>query len=77
MAPNEAFATKIPSELKQALDDVCRKFGFRKNFVVESALREKIEDLLDIHDLEEAIKEGSAFRGWNEIKKQAREKELL
>jgi predicted transcriptional regulator len=70
MPRNEAFATKIPGELKRALDEVCRKHGLRKSFVVESALREKIEDLLDTYDLKEAIAEGDSFRPWNEVKKE-------
>ncbi len=74
MSSNEAFATKIPRELKRALDEVCRKHGLRKSFVVESALREKIEDLLDTYDLKEAISEGDSFRPWSEGKKVLRKK---
>jgi predicted DNA-binding protein len=74
MSSNEAFATKIPGELKRALDEVCRKHGLRKSFVVESALREKIEDLLDTYDLKEAIEEGDSFRPWSEVKKELRKK---
>lgn len=63
-----AFATKIPSDLKKALDEVCESMGLRKNFVIEMALREKIEDLMDAHDLNDATKEASGFHKWDEVK---------
>jgi len=69
MSRTEAFATKISPEVKQALDYVCRKLGLRKNFVVEAALREKIEDLLDTDDLRAAIGEGGTFRPWKTQRK--------
>lgn len=68
MAHVEAFATKLPSDLKKALDQVCEKLGLRKNYVVETALREKIEDLLDMQDLDSAIKESTGFRPWVSIR---------
>ena len=67
----EAFATKIPSDLKQTLDQVCIKLGLRKNFVVEAALREKIEDLLDAKDLRRAISEATGFHRWGQVKREA------
>lgn len=69
MSRDEAFATKLPSDLKQALDEVCEKLGLRKNFVVESALREKLEDLMDTHDLQEAVKGSTGFHSWEAVKK--------
>jgi predicted DNA-binding protein len=69
MARVEAFATKLPVDLKETLDQVCEKLGLRKNFVVESALREKLEDLLDTYDLEEAIGEATGFHSWENVKK--------
>lgn len=66
----EAFATKLPSDLKKTLDQVCEKFGLRKNFVVESALREKLEDLLDTYDLQDAIKGASGFCSWEQVKQE-------
>lgn len=66
----EAFATKISSDVKKQLDYVCEKLGLRKNFVIESALREKIEDLLDSHDLQTAMKEASGFHDWKKVKKE-------
>lgn len=65
----ESFATKIPSDLKKSLDKVCEKLGLRKNHIVETALREKIEDLLDAHDLQTAIREATGFHSWKDIKK--------
>lgn len=70
MPNSEAFATNIPADLKKQLDQVCEKFGLRKNFVVEQALREKLEDILDTFDLDEAIKEASGFHDWKQIKKE-------
>lgn len=68
----EVFATKLPRDLKRQIDQVCRLLGLRKNFLVEEALREKIEDLLDSYDLREAIKEASGFHTWESVRKEAR-----
>lgn len=68
----EAFATKIPVDLKKNLDKVCSLLGLRKNFVVESALREKLEDLMDAYDLKEAIHEATGFHSWESVKKIAK-----
>lgn len=65
------FATKIPSDLAEALDALCIRQGLRKNFVVEQALREKIEDLLDGEDLREALREATGFHAWDEVKRGA------
>ena len=70
MSRNEAFATKIPSDLKRDLTRVCDRLGLRKNFVVEQALREKIEDLCDVFDLEEARKSAVSFLPWDEVQKE-------
>lgn len=69
MSRETAFATKLPMDLKETLDEVCERLGLRKNFVVEQALREKLEDLLDSEDLRLAIKEASGFHSWESIKK--------
>ena len=69
MKQNEVFATKLPGELKAQLDMVCDRLGMRKNFVVEEAIREKLEDLLDAHDLREAVKEATGFQPWEAVKK--------
>ena len=57
----EPFATKLPSDLTAQLDMVCRKLGLRKNFVLETALREKLEDLMDAADLRDAMNEATGF----------------
>lgn len=69
MGRESALATKLPSDLTEALDAVCKELGLRKNFVVEQALREKIEDLLDAYDLQEAIRESTGFHPWESVKK--------
>ncbi|MBI4366565.1 MAG: hypothetical protein HY543_07085 [Deltaproteobacteria bacterium] len=68
----EALATKLPGDLKRALDQVCELLGLRKNFVIETALREKIEDLLDAHDLEQAVKEATGFHAWTVVRREAK-----
>lgn len=70
MSQEEAFATKLPADLKKTLDEVCEKFGLRKNFVVEQALREKLEDILDMYDLQEAMREATGFHDWKDVKKE-------
>ena len=69
MKKNEVFATKIPGELKRQISMVCETLGLKKNFVVEEAIREKLEDLLDAHDLRQAVKEASGFHSWETVKK--------
>ena len=66
------FATKLPADLTAQLDEVCKNLGLRKNFVVEIALREKIEDLLDATDLREAMSEATGFHDWEDVKKEPR-----
>ncbi len=66
---NEVFATKLPHNLKEQLDEVCALLGLRKNFLVEETLREKIEDLLDAYDLKQALKESTGFSPWESVKK--------
>lgn len=67
-----SLATRLPADLTQTLDAVCKKLGLRKNFVLESALREKLEDLMDDEDLRESIAESTGFHDWESVKKQAR-----
>ena len=68
MSNNEPFATKLPSDLKKTLDLVCRQLGLRKTYVVEMALREKLEDLMDAEDLKESISEATGFHSWAKVK---------
>ena len=75
MSSQEPFATKLPSDLKRTLDRVCEKMGLRKNFVIESALKEKLEDLMDAQDLQDAVKEATGFHTWKTLRKQIKRKE--
>jgi predicted DNA-binding protein len=68
MSTHEAFATKLPSDLKKTLDLVCQQLGLRKTYVVETALREKLEDLMDAEDLKESISEATGFHSWESVK---------
>ncbi len=73
MATSEAFTTKLSPELKDALDKVCRRFGLKKSFVVEQALREKLEDLVDAFDLEDARNSAVVFRSWEDVEQDLHE----
>jgi len=68
----EALATKLPADLTRALDEVCAKLGLRKNHVIEGALRDKIEDLLDGEDLKMGVREATGFHEWEGVKKEGR-----
>ena len=70
MIKNEVFATKLPKELKKQISEVCALLGMRKGFLVEEAIREKIEDLLDAYDLRQAMKEATGFHSWDSVKKE-------
>lgn len=72
MLKNEVFATKLPKGLKRQIDEVCKLLGMRKSFLVEEALREKLEDLLDAYDLRQAVKEATGFHSWDSIRKATR-----
>jgi len=65
----EVFATKLSSDIKKRLDEVCELLGVRKNFVVEEAIREKLEDMLDAYDLRQAMKEATGFHSWDSVKR--------
>ncbi len=77
MKATTPFATTLPRELARALDEVCRRLGLRKNHVVESALREKVEDLIDAHDLDGALREATAFYDWKSVKRDLKRKRRL
>ena len=70
----QALATKLPVDLTETLDEVCKKLGLRKNFVLEVALREKLEDLMDAEDLREAIGEATGFHRWEKVKRESRKR---
>ena len=69
MIKTEVFATKLSSDIKKRLDEVCELLGVRKNFVVEEAIREKLEDMLDAYDLRQAMKEATGFHSWDSVKR--------
>lgn len=62
------LATRIPASLARQLDRACESLGLRKNFVIESALRDKLEDLLDARELEDAIRTATGFHEWESVK---------
>ncbi|MBI4860593.1 MAG: ribbon-helix-helix protein, CopG family [Candidatus Riflebacteria bacterium] len=62
------FATKLPEDLTAILDDLCKRLGLKKNALVEAALREKIEELLDAHDLRQAIEQETRFHSWSSVR---------
>ncbi len=67
----QTLSTKLPEDLTKTLDAVSKRLGLKKNFILETALREKIEDLLDTEDLREAIREAGGFHPWEKVKKEA------
>lgn len=77
MKATTAFATTLPRNLAHALDAVCRMLGLRKNHVVEAALREKVEDLIDAHDLDGALREAAVFHDWKSVKRDLKRKRRL
>lgn len=56
-----AVSTRLPEDLAITLDEVCDAMGYKKNRLIEIALREKLEDLLDAQDLNEAVTEETRF----------------
>jgi predicted DNA-binding protein len=66
------LATKLPVDLAETLDAVCKRLRLQKSLFVEEAIREKIEDLLDAEDLRDAMKEVTGFHAWEEVKAEAR-----
>ena len=71
---SQPLATKLPPDLTKALHEVCTRLGLRKNFVIETALREKLEELMDAEDLRQAISESTGFHSWHAVKKESSKK---
>ena len=63
-----ALSTRIPADLADQLDAVCDRLGYRKTRLIELALREKLEDLLDAQDLREAAEEETRFHGLDDAR---------
>lgn len=77
MIRTKTLTTRLPAKLKGELDQVCRQFGLKKNFVVEQTLREKLEDLLDTFDLKRAVKTGTGFRPLEDVVKDLKRRRKL
>lgn len=45
------LATKINSDVKDAVDAICEQLGVKMNRFVEDALLDKIEEIEDLHDV--------------------------
>lgn len=52
------LSTRIHPHTKRALDTLCKTRGLKLAAVVDQALREKIEDLDDSHELAAAVSLG-------------------
>ncbi len=68
---SRTLAVRLPAALIEALNAVCKQLGLRKGPVIEAALREKIDDLLDAEDLREAVKEATGFHPWEQVRVEA------
>ena len=68
---SQALSTRIPEDLAATMDRVCTQLGLKKSFLVEQALREKLEDLLDTADLKQAVAESTGFHDWEQVKAEA------
>ncbi len=53
MAKQTTLSTNIDSELKEALAVFCKKRGLKIQSVVESAIREQLEDEIDLASYQE------------------------
>ena len=56
MAKLANLSTRVRMDVKKALVDLCRRRGLKVTAVVEQALREKLEDLEDSLELDDAIR---------------------
>ncbi|HAG91894.1 MAG TPA: hypothetical protein DCL41_08485 [Bdellovibrionales bacterium] len=48
MAKQATLSTNIDLELKKALSDFCKRHGLKIQSVVETAIREQLEDEIDL-----------------------------
>ncbi len=53
MAKQTTLSTNIDSELKDALSSYCKKKGLKIQSVVENAIREQLEDEIDLATYQE------------------------
>ena len=59
------LATKIDSDIKDALDEYCEKKGLKINRFIEEAILDKLEEYEDVSDLRKLRNE--SFRPFEEI----------
>ncbi len=45
------LATRIDERVKKALEEVCKRRGFKMTHFIESAIIDKLEELEDLEDL--------------------------
>lgn len=67
-----AFAVKLPEGLVRALDQVCKQYGYKKQALVEAALWEKLEDILDAYDLDVELKKPQKLHPWSHVRSKLR-----
>ena len=77
MAGNVAFATKLSAEVKRELDELCVRYGLRKNFVVEQALREKLERLRATFAFDEAQRTAGRFIPLAEVERELKRRQTI
>ena len=53
MAKQTTLSTNIDLELKRALSDFCKRHGLKIQSVVENAIREQLEDEIDLGSFHE------------------------
>jgi antitoxin component of RelBE/YafQ-DinJ toxin-antitoxin module len=53
MEKQATLSTSIDSELKEALTAFCKKRGLKIQSVVENAIREQLEDVIDLASYDE------------------------
>jgi len=53
------LATKIDSQIKDALDHFCEEHGLKINRFIEDAILDKLEEHIDISDLKKLRQESS------------------
>ncbi|OGQ22005.1 MAG: hypothetical protein A3I05_01395 [Deltaproteobacteria bacterium RIFCSPLOWO2_02_FULL_44_10] len=51
------LATKIDSDIKKALETVCKERGYKMNRFIEEAILDKLEELEDIEDIKSLRRE--------------------
>jgi len=62
------LATRVSTQVKDAVEAVCRSRGLKMNRFIEEALLDKLEELEDIDDLKQIL--GEPTRPLSEILKE-------